>query len=171
MNDGVGALAVFVVRSATRVPCLALLPPFRFQDTALMLMVMCVVTDMLHGTRTFFVQAIRRHNSSSPLQRQKQHEESDQEISHGADCRGQQTCRHLADARATGRNGKTWDGRHNWSLVMKRLTPRRPILCPATAASLSVAEIQLVHLRPLLGRYVRQFLEHLLARFTRAGIA
>lgn len=88
MNDGVGAMAVFVVGTATRVPCLAFLPPVRFQGGAIMLVVMCMMTDMRHSARAFFVQAICRHDSSSPLQRQKQHEESDQEISHAADCRG-----------------------------------------------------------------------------------
>ncbi len=102
MNDGVGAMAVFVVRAATHVKCLALLPPVRFQGVGLMLVVMCVMTDMLHCSRTLLVQAIRRHDSGSPLQRQKQHEKSDQEITHGADCRLPQTCRHLAGVAAAG---------------------------------------------------------------------
>lgn len=170
MNHGVGAMAVLVIRIATRVPRLALLRPFRFQDTAIMLTVVCVMTNMLHGTRTFFVQAIRRHNSGSPLQRQKQHEESDQEISHEADCRGQQSFRHLVDARATGRNGKTWDGRHNWSSAMQGRTRGKPILCPAPAMSLSIAEIELVHACALFRCHVHEFVDYLLTRFARPGV-
>ncbi len=55
MKDGVSAMAVFVFGTATRVPRLAFLPPVRFQGIALMLMVMCVMTDMLDGSRTLFV--------------------------------------------------------------------------------------------------------------------
>lgn len=106
MNDGVSAVAVFVVGTATRVPCLAFLPflpPIRFHGAAVMLAVMCVMTDMLHCSRTLLVQAIRRQNSGSPLQRQKQHEKSDHEITHGADCRLPRICRHFAGAAAAGR--------------------------------------------------------------------
>lgn len=170
MNDGVSVVAVFVVGTATRVPCLAFLPPVLFQSGAMMLAMMCVMADMVHRSRTLLVQAIRRQNSGSPLHRQKQHEKGDHEIAHGTDCRGQQTCRHFADARAMGRNGKTWDGRHNWSSVMQRRTPGRPILCPTTATSLSIAEIELVHARALFRRHVNQFFDDLLTRFARPSV-
>lgn len=121
MKDGVSAVAVFVVRTATRVPCLAFLAPIRFQGTALMIVVMCVMTDMLHCSRTLFVQAIRRQNSGSPLQRQKQHEKSDHEITHGVDCRLPRQCRHLAGAAARHRRTLTnaSEGRHSLYPVMQ----------------------------------------------------
>lgn len=71
MNDGVSAVAVFVVGTATRVPCLAFLPRIGFHCAAMMLAVMCVMADMLHGGRPLLVQAIRSQDSGSPLQRQK----------------------------------------------------------------------------------------------------
>lgn len=86
MNDGVSAMAVLVVRVATRVPRLAFLSCVRFHGSAFMLIMMCVVAGMLRRRRTLFVQAIRCHSSGPPLQRQKQHEKGDHKITHGADC-------------------------------------------------------------------------------------
>ncbi|PKO82484.1 MAG: hypothetical protein CVU19_01365 [Betaproteobacteria bacterium HGW-Betaproteobacteria-13] len=67
MNDRVTEMVVVMVRTATRVPRLALLPFIRFQDAALMLVMMCVMADMLRYSRTLLVLAIRRQNSRSPL--------------------------------------------------------------------------------------------------------
>lgn len=96
-------MAVFVVGNATRVTCLAFLPPVRFQGRVLVLAVMGVMANILRYRRTPLVQAILRQDSGSPLQRQKQHEKSDHEITHGADCRLPRTCRHLAGATVAGR--------------------------------------------------------------------
>ena len=82
MDDAVGAMAVFVVRTATRVPCLALLCLILFRSAALVLVVMGVMTDMVHCSRTLFVQTICRC-SGSPLQRHEQHEKKDHEFTHG----------------------------------------------------------------------------------------